>query len=240
MKSVPKQQHGYIFILVIIFLGILMLSSLKFIENSTQSLRMSSMSRTADESLFLAEAAMNNVFGLFSYDGDLDQDGVADNEYTINIQENNIDIPWPYVFYRSDNQSIEQTHASLLQIVANNEARAQGQTYQGKHAIPLNARVNVASLYSDETRPLVFTRSDNGLVASNTEWTQINNTQKAAVWVEVVKDEQNDQAYKLYVQAVAQSQHSKSYVQRYLGTFSLTLGSLAALSEASLVASQTP
>ena len=227
----PQRETGYILIFVAIVLLALSIVSIKYFSGSISSKKVAAYSRDAEESFMLAESAMNTLYGGFIYEGDFNQDDVFDKQVPINIE-----APAPfgnkYMYFVSAENRIDQTIPSILQRIADGEARAIAGEVNGAIVSATATSLRINDLFSGDSRPLVFTHSANGLQPTNNSW-GASETPKAAVWIEVIRDTfQANQLY-LFAQAAAQVGDSKSYVQRYIGEYSDTIGhQVSALTEA--------
>jgi hypothetical protein len=92
-------------------------------------------------------------------------------------------------------------------------------------------------LFGNSFKPRLYKLTANSMLVASaqTSWDAETNPEKAAAWIEVIQNPNNTDAIDLIVQAAAQVGKAKSYVQRYVGSFSQgsTLGSVSLLSEAS-------
>lgn len=219
-----KQQSGYVLIIVLLMLGMLMLASIRFLDRSVTNVQMSGENRRISESLLLAESAMNSLLGRFAYGADLNRDGTADNQLRIDLNEMPPTLPLPYLYYATAGNGIDQSQPSLLQAVADGEARAQGSAIND-HAAAVNSLLQINSLYSGDNRPITFLQTANGLEISDQSFDSLpSHPGRAVAWLEVVRKPDDEPGVKIYVQAAAQVGDSRSYVQRYAGQYRLALG----------------
>ena len=150
--------------------------------------------------------------------------------------------PLDYIFFVNDGGTgLTETRPSLLQKVANGEAKG---VSDSAARVPSNqvvaegtADLTINDLFSNSHKPLLYAMNQNGLlVASNSaSWTGITTQDKAAAWLELTRNVADNTAMDIWVQAVGQTGFSRSYLQRYVGTFypPTQLGGLSALVEAS-------
>jgi len=239
LKTV-KSQRAYILIFSLILLALMLVASLSYFEQSSSSLQISGYNRDSSESLMLAESAMNLVYGNFVFDKDLDDDQIVDNIAPLNIDNPTAEngIPVEYAYYISNGTGIDQQLPSLLQRVANGEARNSGGTGNG-HSFSASQNVLlIENLFTGSAKPIVFELNSQGqLVPSTKSWATLSttHTKSAAGWLELVRNPQLEGTIQVYVQAVSKVGDSKSYVQRLIGAYPTTLGiNLGGLNESSL------
>ena len=253
-----KEQKGYLLLIAIVFLFILGMASLHFFNRSSENLKMSGALRDSATAQLLAESAMEHMRGQFVM-GRLDSDptirvSACDNGSgaTFDMCESSLiqknrqnpdDHMFPYMFYITDGNGIDSKRPSLLQRVADGESRfseVDVATSITGHAAP-NARelVRIEDLFAGSTKPLLYIMNDSGKVESSlaNSWNAETHAEKAAAWFEVVQNSSDTDAIDIYVQSAAQVGNSRSYVQRYVGTFTngTVLGVVSAVSEASNV-----
>ncbi|MFQ5470770.1 MAG: hypothetical protein ACE5EH_10765 [Gammaproteobacteria bacterium] len=237
-----KKQSGYILLLVTMFLFILMGTSAQFMNRVSDGTKLSSMVSDNSESLLLAESAMNMLMGKFANTLDSDNDAIPDNQEAGNIQSNLTNpnaFLMPYMYYVTTGAGIDQNAASLLQKVADGEAS--GATVEKLTQQQVASNVNLlrvnALFISNTVKPKLYTQNNNGLLIDSTaaDWANESGTAKAASWIELIENPNVANALDIYVQSVAQVGISKSYVQRYVGSYFpvTTIGTIAVLAEAS-------
>lgn len=150
--------------------------------------------------------------------------------------------PLDYIFFVNDGGSgLTETRPTVLQKVANGEAESiadsAGRVLDNQVVLESANEVTLNDLFSIDHKPKVYTLNENGLlVASNSaSWTGETSQEKAAAWLELTRNPDDDTAMDIWVQAVGQAGFSRSYLQRYVGTFypPTTIGGLSALIEAS-------
>lgn len=237
-SQTTARRNGYILVITVVLLAALLIMSLKFFERSADSLQISGYNREATESLVVAESTMNMLYGWFLYNKDIDGDGTIDREEKIDVDELN-DLPFEYLYYVSSSNEVEQAFPSILQRIANGEARNEGGQVNSQIVLASSNRLLIDNLYSGSQQPIVFEfDTNNRLVQSNRLWSEIdnNNTLDGAVaWFELVQNDALLGNYQVYVQAVGKIGHSKGYVQRLILNLKTTLGrDVATLGEASL------
>ena len=239
--SNPKKQSGYILIVSVILLGVMLIATLNFFEQSADSIQMSGYSRDSSEALLLAESAMNMLYGTFKFDGDIDGDENIDRSEGFSLQDPS-PLPLPYMYFRSDLDTIgiTATQPSILQRIADGEARS-GTTKTAvniaNNVVPeLAQHLLINELFNTNTRPVLFTLNETNQLDFITDktWAEtINENDKAAVaWLELTRPTENGPV-EIYVQAAAKVGRSINYVQKFVGTFSNTLGLVTNLSESS-------
>ena len=222
---IPNQQRGYILILVLVLMAIMTIASLQYTARTTGSLKTISQTRDANQSLLIAESAMNTLYANFVYDADLNNDGTADNIASINRDTSPPTVSIPYLFFLNVNNDIAAIRPGILQNIATSEAS--GSSNSGNAGPGLNPQqsILISNLYSNLTTPVVFSQDSNGTISrSNTNWSQLSSTTgKAISWLEAVEDADNAAQIKIYVQAVGEFQGTRSYVQRLAGSYSQTM-----------------
>lgn len=230
----PNQQRGYALLITVILLLALSMISIRFFSGSLTESKIAGYNRDAEESFQLAESALNTVYGGFIYNADFyDEDDIIDNQAVINLDEP-LPLPNPYMYFVSGSGLIEQTVPSILQRVADGEARSTGGTVNGSQVSPTSTTLLLSNLFNGTAQPLIFTPSDSGLQQRDDAWSTLPaNKGKAAVWIEITRDAFQENRLYLFVQSLAQVGKSKSYIQRYIGEYSDLLGTnVWALTEA--------
>ena len=241
--SNPHRQSGYIIMVSVVLLGAMLLATLSYFERSADNIQMSGYNRDSAEALLLAESAMNTLYGQFKYGRDIDDDDIADRDQSFD-SNNPSTLPTFYMYFVSGTEpiSISQTQPTILQKIADGEARSAARTTQtvSSHRVPVDANnLVISELYTagNTQRPVLYILDENNrLSISNDNWTNIiNNNPKAAVaWLELVLSPTGNGTIQVYAQAAAQIGSSKNYVQRYVGAYPNTLGPLGAANESSL------
>lgn len=227
-SHIVSSQKGYILIITIVLLSVLLIMSLNFFKRTADSLQMSGYNRESTESLVIAESAMNFLYGRYIYNADLDGKNGIDIDVKINPSKPN-EIDLPYLYYVSSDGSIDQKNPSLLQKIANGEARNIGATINNHEVAKTTERLQIMNLYSNKAKPIVFQfNALNQIEQTETEWSAVsgNNSKAAVAWLELVKNEELEGTVQVYVQAVGKVGTSKSYVQRLIGYIPTTLGSI--------------
>lgn len=228
-------EGGYTLITVVVVLSVFAVISLQFMDRTVKSIQVSGYSRDSTESLLLAESAMNTVYGSFIYGVDFDGDTHPDNVAALDIQQDPPVIPLAYMYYVSGNTGVDQTAPTLLQRVADGEATALAGRINGHAIAATTNELRISNLFDQNVSPLVFEQDKNNpgnITRVAKTWEQANGTRKAAGWLELVKN-QDSGAIEVYAEATAQVGNAKSYVQRYAGVYSNTLGKrIGALNEA--------
>jgi len=238
------------------FLFILTSASVNFLDRTTQSTQMSSAVRDNAQSMLLAESALEYVRGQF-VNQLLNTDATtrvatcedansntSDLCEATDIQANKSDPRaklFSYMYYLTAGNDISQTTPQILQLVSNGEAANTTPATLGSQNIAYDAnnpqRVRITDLFAASFKPLLFVSNANGMVTTSAaaNWTAESNPSKAAVWFELTENSSNSDAVDIYVQAAAQVDSAKSYIQRYVGSFgtSSVLGNVSILSEAS-------
>jgi hypothetical protein len=249
MPGKTSHQQGYILLIVIIFLAILLSAGAHFFLRSTEHTKESGGIRDMTESVLLAESAMNYAMGQYM-SGTIDDSA----EKIPNFMDSQADLAsiltaTGSLFYITDTSTadeIEQTAPSLLQIVANGEASNVAATNLTSARLETSAvnplvtlRINDLFDGAATFRPLLYTiNSATGLLTPSmaVSWSSLDATVKAAVWFEVIQNPNNSSSVDVYVQAVAEVDGAKSYIQRTLVGYDPTweLGDdISAVSESS-------
>ena len=236
LKS-PKNQNAYILMLSIVLLLAMLIASLNFFEQSTDNIQISGYNRDSSESLLFAESAMNTLYGRFVFDKDLDNDGKADNTEKLDI-DNPGQLPLHYSYFITNGNGIDQALPSMLQRIANGEARNNGSSGTNNTFSINQNEILVENLFTQTAKPILFEfDAQNKLIISNKNWTDLSsgNSKTAAAWLELVRNPELAGTIQVYVQSIAKVGNSKSYVQRLIGTYPNTLGiKLGGINESSL------
>jgi len=236
--KIQKKQKGYIVLITIMLLATLLTTSLSFFERSANNMQMTGYNRDSAESLLLAESAMNSLLGQFST-RDLDVDLLIDSSETVNPL---VPMPLPlyYMFFTSAGLLITEPTPSILQRVANGEARGMGNMLASNIVPIANNNLQISDLFVDiNARPVVFTLAANNLLQTNNgilnaaAWNNAvaNNNQIAAVWLEIVQNPTLLGTLQVYIGSVAIVGNSKSYVQRLIGSVGTDLGNAAGINQ---------
>ncbi len=248
MKSINRQlglswrrQQGNVLVVTALFMLVLMGASTHFYYRATASTTLAGSARDNAESLLLAESALNMMLGRFSSGLDSDGDGTTDKIEGGVIQQNMTNpagLLMPYMYYVTAGAGIDQTQPSLLQRVADGESL--GSVVGGLAGQDVSSASNVLrvnALFGAGFSPQLYTLNNNSLLIDSAaaDWDSETNASKAAAWFELAQNPNDSAALDLYVQAVAAVGDSKSYVQRYVGTYyaNIAIGSIAILAEAS-------
>jgi|GEM_PF-1734863 len=262
--TLHQRSHakGFILLFVLILLIGLMVTSAGFFYRATDSTKISGTERDYDQALMLAEAGSNLVAGrFFNLDttqytltgctgttavGDMDCDGELDNSQgrvssTASAIPNSPLNPLPYQFYMSTTVSggITQSSPSLLQRVADGEARNSGSSQNSREILTSVQYLRIRDLFSNtdapgnpaaKIRPLLFVQDANGLTRSTNKWQDESASEKVAVWLEVTKnpDPNNSQWSDIYLCSAAQVGNAKAYLLRFMGSYSNVFGTLPA------------
>lgn len=249
-RKVFTSQRGYVLLVVLVFLAILLSAGAHFYINSTEHAKQAGGIRDITESVLFAESAMYRGVGDFLFSEDDDTASALPN--FLNEADNFLNVVnnVPPLFYITDTSTadteLDQTSPSLLQIVANGEAALVDATEITDQRIETNAgsltqlRINDLFHATSEFRPNLYVIDQvTGLLVDSgaTDWDSEEAVSKAAVWYEVTAA--SNAAVDVYVQAVAEVDGRKSYMQRIMVTYepSYMLGSeLGALNGSSTAA----
>lgn len=226
VKQTRMRAHesGYAVLLVAVILSILLVVAMDFLNQTTRSSQMAENSRDSAQARQMAENAANLLYGRFTYGADINGDGITDKlQAGVDPAQPPVTLSLPYVFFVTEAGAIDQTTPSLLQRVADGEARNEPGEIVTQRIPSTITRLIVNNLFSAVYAPLMYVQDASGeIVLSAKYWAQENAYQKAAVWLELVKSSAGD--LNLYVSSASQVGSSKSYVQRFVGTYSATLG----------------
>ncbi len=246
------QQRGYILLVVLLFLAMLLTAGAHFFLKSTEHTKETGGVRDMTESLLLAESAINFVLGQYWSGAGGDFNETENLAAFMNDQANLADIlsDIPNLFYITDTGAageLNQVKANLLQIVADGEANNVNPTslssarLETSTASPLT-RLRINDLFdpSANFRPKLFVlNATTGLLTPSValNWNAEVSPVKVAVWFEAIQSPLAASSAEIYVQAVAEVDGARSYVQRVLDGFDSgnTLGS----SVSALVGSST-
>ena len=197
-----------------------------------------------NETIHASDCTKSRVVGqtttLYSVDNCEAYEVIRDVNSTTHVAD--VIAPLDYVFFVNDGGAgLTETRPSLLQKVANGEAKG---VSDSAARVPNNqvvaegtADLTINDLFSNSHKPLVYAMNQNGLLveSNSASWTGITTQEKAAAWLEFTRNAADNKAMDIWVQAVGQTGFSRSYLQRYVGTFypPTTIGGLSALIEAS-------
>ncbi len=234
----PKQQSGYILVVSVILLGAMLIATLSFFEQSSESVQMSGYDRDSAEALLLAESGMNMLYGTFIFGSDINGDGDIDNEVSFYISSPDL-LPYMYFVSTVADDRISELAPSILQKIANGEARS-GQARASvdvlNNRVPRVSHLLINELYNADSgsRPVLYSLVNNKLTQTNTTWatTRANQQTAAVAWLELIRSTTNGPV-EVYVQAAAQVGRSINYVQRFVGSYKTTLGLVSNLNESS-------
>ena len=237
-----SRQQGYILLIVILFLALLLAAGAHFFLKATEHTKETGGVRDMTESLLLAESAINITLGQYwnGMGGDFTE--TENLASFMNDQTNLADIlsDVPNLFYVTDTGvagELNQVRANLLQIVADGEANNVNPTalassrLETSVATPL-VRLRINDLFDPAAnfRPRLFVvNTATGLITNSAalNWDAETSPVKVAVWFEAIQSPLASDSAEIYVQAVAEVDGARSYVQRVLDGFDSgnTLGS---------------
>lgn len=257
LKSGPAQR-GYILLIVALFLSVLMVASAQFFLKTTDHTTGSGMIRDSTQSVLLAESAMNMVMGQFISGDDNGSGAEAAKNFSAYLgNQVALSNMWAdadpylrnmyYVTNTNDASEINITMPSILQAIANGESNAVNLAPAGSHRIttlgvalpPMRMNdlfdASGASIFS----PSLFVLDAAGLLkkSNHSSWNAETSPVKAAGWLEATENPANVQVVDIFVQAMADVDGAKSYLQRHLGSYvpSARLGNIELIVEASNV-----
>lgn len=250
-----RSQSGYILILSALFLFVLMAGSAHFFYRTTENTNASGTTRDSIQALLLAESVLELMRGqlvLNRLDSDNNVRVTAcqdpnNNNLSSDICEaaeirSHISDPlnhlFPYMYFVSATDALENSTPQLLQRIANGETQQTNPSALNSQKIAASTlQLRINDLFDTNFAPHLFVLNANGrpVPSAAADWDAETSALKAAAWVEVIINPNSSESVDLIVQAVAQVDKARSYVQRYAGTFSssTSLGSVSMLSEAS-------
>jgi hypothetical protein len=192
---------------------------MQMIGRSAASTLMAGQNRDNAESLNVTENALNLILGRFIYDGDLDGDGAIDyQEAAFDPAAPPADLPLPYLYYVSGSGAVDQPAATLLQRVANGEARAVSRSGLSQRIAASTAQLGVQDLFGSDFQPLLFVQDSDGTIRQSTRsWDAETAAKKAAAWLELALNDSGDMD--VFVAAVGQVNGARSFVQQRIGTY---------------------
>ncbi|MEK6750068.1 MAG: hypothetical protein AABY83_12825 [Pseudomonadota bacterium] len=242
--DMPTASQGYVLLLVLVLLSALMVGSVQFMSRTAVGAQISGTTRDHDEASLLAENAANLVLGRFIYGGDLNNDTIADNTQLAidpSALDNPLQLNYVYAISNGFNAGISQHRPVLLQRVADGEAQGiavPGSALDYSYAAQIlrsdSPQLRIQQLFN-VGNPLLYTAAPDGtLTKSESTWQAEPALRKAAVWLELVRQPNDDAYVGIYVEASAQIGHTRAHIQRFGGFLHTTLlGNLAALTESS-------
>lgn len=187
--------------------------------------------------------------------GDMDCDGRFDNPQgrpssAIATIPNPTDYPVAlgYEFFlhnpASANAGITESAPGILQRIADGEARNSGANITSRQVLTTQGNLRVQDLFTTNlapggtapqyVRPLLFVQNANGLTRSTLKWQNENAQEKVAVWLEITRNPNpnNTEFTDLYLCSVAKVGNAKSYLMRYIGSYTNLAIGLPAIGEA--------
>lgn len=245
-----EAHRGYILLITLVFLAILMSIGIHFFSRMVDHTKTTGGNRNITQAALLAESAMNLTMGTFltgnGADLGVDIPASMDNQAALLGVLNGI----PNMYYVTDTDiglvEINRTASDLLQIIANGESRNSLPNPLASQRLVTNGFTPLTTLRINDLfgpgaafRPTLYTLdAATGLLqTSNNTWNTEPAVEKAAAWLEVSQNAVNASGVDIYVQAVADVDGSKSYVQRHIGSYipSTELGRISLLTESSNV-----
>lgn len=226
----PRCQDGFVLPFALVLLVVLIMLSAGFFNRSADSAVFSASTRDSGQAMLLAESALNRIYGQFANGRDVDGQGNADatdaKSIMTVISAPPATLSVKYIFYRTSGTAIDQYQPDILQRVANGEARNSGASLTSQAVANGTGRLRVNDLFvSNVMRPMLYVRDNSGLSASAAaSWDAEIATEKVAAWIEVTRNASHSGWLDVYVQAAAQVGGAKAYTQRFIGSFTDTLG----------------
>ena len=233
LKPIRRKPQGYVLLLSVVLLLALSMISIKFFSANLNDSKIAGYNRDAEESFQLAEGTLNLVYGGFIYDANFDSIPGPDNQGIIDLDDA-LPLPSHYMFFVSASNKIEQTSPSILQRIADGEARASNGDVNNAVVSSTATTLLLTDLFNNKSYPLIFTPGATGLQPQDGHWNDFSASDgKAAAWIEITRDAFQGNRLYLFAQTMAQVGKSKSYLQRYIGEYSDALGNnVWALTEA--------
>jgi len=248
-----SRQKGYILLIVALFLSVLMVASTQFFLKTTDHTTSSGMTRNSIQSVLVAESAMNLVMGRFM-SGDASEDAKNSSAYIgnqVDLANMLSDSDLANMYYVTNTEianEINITSPRILQAIANGEASAVALSAVGSQRITTSVddplvRMRVNDLFdtggASTFRPSLFILNAAGLLINSpqTSWNAETSPVKAAGWLELIINPGNAQVVDVFIQAMADVDGAKSYLQRYLGFYGAGGLDLSLLNEASEIVS---
>lgn len=193
----------------------------------------------------LAGCAMQTMVGDMDCDGRFDNPQGRPSSAAAAIPDATAyPVTLGYQFYLHDpanvNPGITEATPGILQRVANGEARNSNSVLTSREVLTTKQYLMVKDLFTTNlapggtgnqfVRPLLFVQNANGLTRSANKWQDENAPEKVAVWVEITKNPNpnNTQYFDLYLCSVAQVGNAKSYLMRFMGSYTNLLKNLPA------------
>lgn len=230
----PKRQcrqNGFVLPFALVLLVVLIMLSAGFFNRSADSAVFSGIARDSGQAMLLAESALNRVYGQFANGKNLDgqgtdADAVDAKSIMAAIASPPATLSVKYLFYRTSGTAIDQYQPDILQRVANGEARNSGASLTSQAVTNGTAWLKVNNLFVSNTmRPMLYVRDSAGLSASAAaSWDAETAVEKVAVWIEITRNSSHSGWLDVYVQSAAQVGAAKAYTQRFIGSFTDTLG----------------
>lgn len=248
-RSPLKRQHGYIILMVGIFLLTLLALSAQFFNSANDSSTRSGLYRDTTEARLLAESVMNKHYGQFANKLDYLPNGQDDSTDAAALQMNKNDLRTilrilfsiPYTYVITYGNGIDNKTPDLLQRVANGEASdvPPGQLrIRGSLIFNPPDKFRINDLFSRRAKPRLFTVNSSAALVEvmDQTWDELEGV-KAAVWMEAVESVIDEDGIDLFVSAVADVDGSKSYIRRRVNSYLpvVGLGSISLVSEATNV-----
>lgn len=234
--SLSHTQRGLALPTVLIIMLLLLIISVAYLGQTGEDMRMGGTSRDTSSAQTLAEAGLDHVVERLSSQSiavsDIDGNTVSDAiEGYKDLTSMPTTLPLGYSFY-SVIGSAPAIAPTILQSVATGESLGTICSNTVQKISCGNMSINNLFI-SGTLHPLLFVQTSSGFTPSANTWGTETEKNKVAVWLEMVQSDptNNPEFVDVYVQSAAQSEHSKSYVQKFVGTYSRAAALIAPITE---------
>jgi len=222
-----RRESGFSLILVMVVIIILSLGATMFMGRSGDDMSAGASRRDSDLSQGLAEAAASLLLSRFISEdvaiADIDGDDIADRlaGYADLAAAPSV-LALGYSFYPESGDT-----TSPIQRIATGESTGATSPLASSVVPAASSQISVNDLFVSETiRPLLFTQGATGFSTSNQTWSAEQSPNKAAVWFEYELNAEHEKWADVYVASMGQVGRAKSYVRRYVGSYTDQLGGM--------------
>lgn len=225
------RQQGLTLLTVVTLIAILIASVLFFLSAKSTRSQIAGNIADIDDARRLAENAANTLYGQFVYNADLNADGAVDITQLQTVTANaTLTPPLSYAFFVTAGKGLDQTAPSLLQRIANGEAYNKSGAVTGQIVAVSVTQAKVGDLFGATYRPFLYVQGGDGAISTSVSgWDAETAARKAAAWIELTKDPDTPNKINVFVAAAARIGNVKGYVQKYIGSYAMTLGGLSPL-----------
>ena len=222
-----NKQSGFSLLLVMVLIIILGLGSAMFVSRSGDDMSAGASRRDSELSQGLAEAGASLVLARFISEddavADIDGDGAVDRlaGYADLASAPSV-MPLAYAFYPESGNTV-----SPVQRIATGESSGASSALISAVVPAASTQIGINDLFVSGTlKPLLFSQGEGGLAASAETWAGELAANKVAVWFEYELNAGHAQWADVYVAAMGQVGRAKSYVRRYVGSYTDQLGGM--------------